>query len=75
MENKQFSSFNHKYLDGVAKVKKIMRNTTVFVCRTCGLSHGTFIKAQECCKKANRPYNKNRELFNTRYLIESGKGE
>lgn len=36
-------------LDGVTKVKKIMDNMTVFVCRKCGLSYDKHNKAKRCC--------------------------
>lgn len=46
------------FLNGAKKVKRLMNNKTVFVCRNCGMSHDKFNKADMCCKKVNRFINK-----------------
>ena len=46
------------YLDGAVKIKRIMSNKTVFLCRQCGLSHEKRNKANACCAKQKRLMNK-----------------
>lgn len=42
------------YISGVSKIRAIMNNSSVFVCRICGLSHDKFNKAERCCKEQAR---------------------
>lgn len=51
----------------VNKVKTIMRNKSVFCCRSCGLSHETYPSAKDCCGKQSKSYNKNQHTFEAIY--------
>lgn len=57
----------------VNKVKRIMDNRNVFVCRVCGMSHDNYRKAQACHqKRVKGKFNKNRSQFLMAYEKEVG---
>jgi len=59
----------------VNKMKRIMDNRHVFVCRACGLSHSTYLDAKRCCAKQKGKFNKNQHVFAKIYAKLVGRNE